>query len=115
MVSSIMYRLLLIQLWGFPGGSVVKKKKSACQCRRHKFDACSGKIPHAEEQLSPCATTTELVLYIWEPQLLKPVLCGKRSHCNEKHEPRNKQYPPLATTRDKPMQQQSPNTAIKNK
>ena len=44
---------------GFPGGSVVK---TACQCRRHGFDPWSGKIPHAAEQLSPCATTTEPVL-----------------------------------------------------
>ena len=33
----------------FPGDSVVE---SACQCRRHRFDPRSGKIPHAEEQLS---------------------------------------------------------------
>ena len=33
--------------------------KSACQCRGHRFQAWSGKILHAEEQLSPCATTTE--------------------------------------------------------
>ena len=37
-------------------------KESACQCRRHRFDPWSGKIPHAMEQLSPCATTTEPVL-----------------------------------------------------
>jgi len=35
-------------------------KESACQCRRHQFDPWSGKIPHATEQLSPCATTTAL-------------------------------------------------------
>ena len=29
------------------------------QCRGHGFDPWSGKIPHAAEQLSPCATTTE--------------------------------------------------------
>ena len=27
-----------LALQGFPGGSVVKKKKSACQFRRHGFD-----------------------------------------------------------------------------
>ena len=42
-------------------------KESACQCRRHcrndaEFDPWSGKIKHAVEQLSPCATTTEPVL-----------------------------------------------------
>ena len=37
-------------------------KESACQCRRQGFDAWSRRIPHAMEQLSPDATTTELVL-----------------------------------------------------
>jgi len=37
-------------------------KESACQCRRLGFDAWSGKIPHAAEQLSLWATTTEPVL-----------------------------------------------------
>ena len=36
--------------------------ESACQCRGHGFDPWSRKIPHAMEQLSPCATTTEPVL-----------------------------------------------------
>ena len=34
--------------------------ESACQCREHGFEPWSGKIPHAAEQLSPWATTTEL-------------------------------------------------------
>ena len=33
--------------------------ESACQCRGHGFAPWSGRIPHAAEQLSPCATTTE--------------------------------------------------------
>ena len=37
-------------------------KESAYQCRRHRFDPRSGKIPHAKEQLSPSATTIEPVL-----------------------------------------------------
>ena len=36
--------------------------ESACQCRGHGFEPWSGKIPHAAEQLSPCATTTEPAL-----------------------------------------------------
>ena len=43
---------------GFPGDSVVE---SACQCSRHRLDPWSRKIPHATEQLSPCAITTEPV------------------------------------------------------
>ena len=34
-------------------------KESACQCRRHGFNPWLGKIPHAREELSPSATTTE--------------------------------------------------------
>ena len=37
------------------------KKESICQCRRCKFDPWSGKIAHAWEQLSLCATTIEPV------------------------------------------------------
>ena len=34
-------------------------EESACQRRGQGFEPWSGKIPHAAEQLSPCATTTE--------------------------------------------------------
>ena len=34
-------------------------EESACQCREYGFNPWSGKTPHAMEQLSPCATTTE--------------------------------------------------------
>ena len=41
-----------ISLWkellrDFPDGPVVKK--SACQCRAHRFNPCSGRIPHASQ------------------------------------------------------------------
>ena len=42
-------------------------KESTCQCRRHGFDPWSGKIPHASEQLSPCTTATEPML--WEEEV----------------------------------------------
>ena len=43
--------------------------ESACRCRRHGFEPWSGKIPHAAEQLSPCATTTEPMRHnYWSPQ-----------------------------------------------
>ena len=48
-------------------------KESTCQCRSRGFGSWSGTIPHASEQLSPCATTTEPVLWSLEPQLLKTV------------------------------------------
>ena len=57
--------------------------ESACQCRGHKFEPWSGKIPRAAEQLS--------LSNYWarEPQLLKlvhlePMLRNQRSHRNEK-------------------------------
>ena len=34
-------------------------EESSSQCMGHHFDAWSRKIPHAVEQLSPCATTIE--------------------------------------------------------
>ena len=36
--------------------------ESACQYKRCGFNPRSGKIPHAKEQLSPCATNIEPVL-----------------------------------------------------
>ena len=40
-------------------GGKKKKEESTCQCRGHEFNPWSGKIPHAVEQLSPRATTSE--------------------------------------------------------
>jgi len=37
-------------------------KDSACEHRGHRFDPWSGKIPHAMEQPSVCATAPEPVL-----------------------------------------------------
>ena len=47
-------------------------KESTCQCRRHRFNPWSRKIPHAAEQLSPCTTTTEPGCRTWELQPLSP-------------------------------------------
>ena len=42
-----------------PRTSVVAcKQESTCQCRGHRFDPWSRKIPHAEDQLNPCTTAT---------------------------------------------------------
>ena len=51
------YKLIRNPIWGLPRWS--SSWESACQCRRQGFSSCSGKIPHAEGQLSPCATTSE--------------------------------------------------------
>ena len=45
---------------GFPGGTVVKNPPANAE--DIGFEPWSGKIPHAAEQLSPYATTTEPVL-----------------------------------------------------
>ena len=44
----------------FPGGAVVKNPPANAG---DVFKPWSGKIPHATEQLSPCATSTERMLY----------------------------------------------------
>ena len=56
----------------------LSSKESACQCRRHGFDPWSRKIPHAVEQLRPCATTIEPGnrdnwAHVLQP--LKPMCC----------------------------------------
>ena len=88
-----------------PGWEILELKKklglpwwrsgweSACQCRGHGFEPWSGKIPHAAEQLSPCATTAE-------PARLEPVLRNKRGRDNERPAHRDEEWPPLATTRE---------------
>ena len=55
-----MYTLLYLKWIGLPWW--LSGKKPACKCSRHGFDPWSGKIPHAVEQLNPCASTLEPVL-----------------------------------------------------
>ena len=43
-------------LQGLPGWLSGINKEPTCQCRRHGFDAWSGKIPQAKEELSLGAT-----------------------------------------------------------
>ena len=69
--------------------------ESACQCRGHRFEPWSGKIPHVAEQLGPWATTTE-------PARLEPVLRNERGHDSERPVHRGEEWPPLAATRESP-------------
>ena len=69
--------------------------ESACQCRGHRFEPWSGKIPHAAEQLGPWATTTE-------PVRLEPVLRNKRGRDSERPAHHDEEWPPFATTRKSP-------------
>ena len=65
------------------GASLVAQQFSICLAsKRYRFDPWSGKIPHASEQLSPCATATEA-------SALEPMLRNKGSLCNEKPMPCN--------------------------
>ena len=69
--------------------------ESACQCREHRFEPWSGRIPHAAEQLGPWATTTE-------PVRLEPVLRNKRGRDSERPTHRDEEWPLLTTTRESP-------------
>ena len=112
-----LYIHLKICLWG--PSWWLSGKESACQCRRHRFDPWSRKSPHVSEQLSPCASTIELVLWslgaitteltclsYWKLCTLELVLCSKRSHHNEKPLHHNEN-----ATREKPTRQRRPDTA----
>ena len=69
--------------------------ESACQCRGHRFEPWSGKIPHAAEQLGPWATITE-------PARLESVLRNKRGRVNERPAHRDEEWPPLYATGESP-------------
>ena len=78
---------------GFPGGAVVENLPA--NAGGHGFEPWSRRIPHAAEQRSPWATTTE-------PARLEPVLRSKRGRDSERPAHRGEQWPPLATTRESP-------------
>ena len=80
-------------IWGLPCWH--SGWESACQCRGHGFEPLSGKIPHATEQLGPWATITE-------PACLEPVLRNRRGHDGERPVHHDKEWPPLAATRESP-------------
>ena len=57
----------------------------ACQCRGHRLESWSGKIPHAREQLSPCTTTTEPAL--WSPGATTTEVRTPRTRAPQKEKP----------------------------
>ena len=61
----------------------------------HGFEPWSGKIPHAAEQLGPCATTTE-------PAHLEPVLRNGRGRDSERPAHRDEEWPPHVAARGSP-------------
>ena len=52
------------------------------------------------------------VLQLLKPARLEPVLCNKRSHCNEKPAHRNEEWPPLTTTREPTSSNADPTNLI---
>ena len=81
--------------------------ESACRCRGHGFEPWSGRIPHAAEQLGPCATATEPAP--WSLCSTSREATATRSPCTAtKSGPRSPQLEKDCT------EQQRPNTA-KNK
>ena len=79
---------------GFPGGAVVENLPA--NAGDTGSEPWSGRIPHAAEQLGPCATTTE-------PARLEPVLRNKRGHDSERPAHRDEECPPLAATGESPL------------
>ena len=62
-----------------------KEPMSLCQCRRHRFNPWSGKIPHAAGQLSPCTTTIKPVL--WNLGVKTTEALGPQSLCPAREKP----------------------------
>ena len=78
--------------WGFAGGPVVKNLPA--NAGGTGSIPGSGKIPHAEEQLSPCAPTTE-------PMCLESLLHNKTNHDSEKATHCHQRGSPLTATGEK--------------
>jgi len=63
----LFFKTILLDLpWWLSG------KESTCQCRKHRFDPWSGKIPSAKEQQGPQATTTEVMLQSLAAATIEP-------------------------------------------
>ena len=77
-------------------------RESTSQCRRHGFNSWSEKIPHitATEPMRSnyCLFQESGSHNYWSLHALKPVLCNRRSHNNEKPKVSNK-WSLLATTK----------------
>ena len=92
-------------------------KESSCKCSGHRFDPWSGKIPHASEQLSPCATTTEPGKpHYWAQvlQLLNPE--HPRARAPQREKPRQweactlqlERWAPIPVMRESPCSHEDP-------
>ena len=85
-----MYKTVFKERQGLPWW--LRDKESNWQFRNHGFNLWSRKIPHAMEQLGPCASTIELVIYSpraattepmcynsWSPRDLEPMLATRKA------------------------------------
>ena len=76
----------------------------ACQCKGHGFDPCSGKIPHALVQISPCPVATEPSLQSLQATATEACalasMLHKRGHCSEKLVHGNWRRAPLVAARE---------------
>ncbi|XDB65835.1 hypothetical protein AB1E18_019145 [Capra hircus] len=93
-----------------PPGGVQGKHRGSPPCLPQP-DRPNRKIPHALEQLSPCATAIEPVLWslgteITEARALEPRLRGERNRRSEKPVHRNWKVAPARCNERKPEQQQ---------
>ena len=70
---------------GFPGGAAVKNPPANSGDTEPGFEPWSGKIPHAAEQLSPWATTTEPALQ--SPQATTPEARAPGAHALQQEKP----------------------------
>ena len=57
--------------------------ESAYQCRRHRFELWSGKIPQASDQLSLCTTPIKPVFWSLKATTTEPVCCNCCSPCTQ--------------------------------
>ena len=90
----------------FPGGLVAGSP--TCQGRGHRFDPFSRKIPHAEEQLSLCAKTTE-------PEARVPRACALQPETppqEEAHAPQPERSPCSLQPERARRQRRRPNATI---
>ena len=87
---------------GFPGGSVVKKPLANAGERSHFLIQ---EDPHASEQLSPCATTIEPVLWSPGASPTEPACCNNQSS-HRVHAPQ--QEKPLQWEAHAPQLESSP-------
>ena len=96
---------------------------STCQYRRHGFNPWSGKIPHVTEQLTPCTTAAEPVLWSLGAKTAEPTWCNywrlcSRAYALQREEPLQweactpQQRVAPAHCREISMQQQRPSKAI---